>query len=218
MNIQTILSRRTALFYRRFIKKLFFLTVGSVIQGFAMAVFLFPHSIPSGGGAGIAVLLNHTFDIPMSLGLWISNFIFLILTVQYLGRISAFGTVLVITITSVSVNFFEVFVESLFENVWIDLLLGSVFLGIGVAILMKQRVSNGGIGYVALAIYKYKRISPGTSLFWMNGLIFALTAYVIDWKIIIMAVMCQLLSTRIINWIHHFPVTKPQYNPAWRKK
>ncbi|MFX3631375.1 MAG: YitT family protein [Candidatus Pristimantibacillus sp.] len=218
MNIQTILSRRKTLFYRRFIKKLFFLTVGSIVQGFAMAVFLFPHSIPSGGGAGIAVLLNHTLDIPISLGLWISNLIFLIFTVQYLGKISAFGTVLVITITSVSVNFFEVFDESVFKNVWIDLLVGSVLLGTGVAILMKQRVSNGGIGYVALAIYKYKKINPGTSLFWINGLIFALTAYVIDWKIIIMAVMCQLISTRIINWIHQFPVTKPQYNPAWRKK
>lgn len=218
MNVQTILSRRKALFYRRFIHKLFFLTVGSIIQGFAMAVFLFPHSIPSGGGAGIAVLLNHTLAIPMSVGLWITNLIFLIFTVQYLGKISAVGTVLVITITSVSVNFFEVFVESVFKNVWIDLLAGSVLLGTGVAILMKQRVSNGGIGYVALAIYKYKRINPGTSLFWINGLIFALTAYVIDWKIIIMAVMCQLISTRIINWIHQFPVTKPQYKPAWRKK
>ncbi|WP_442950366.1 hypothetical protein [Paenibacillus sp. DMB20] len=37
---------------------------------------MFPHSIPSGGGAGIAVLLNHAFGIPISLGLWFSNFIF----------------------------------------------------------------------------------------------------------------------------------------------
>ncbi|WP_106767591.1 YitT family protein [Paenibacillus faecalis] len=207
MNVQITTGRRNGFFYRRFIKKLSLITVGSIIQGFAMAVFLFPHSIPSGGGAGIAVLLNHAFDIPISLGLWIANFIFLILTVQYLSGITAFGTVLVITITSVSVNFFEVFVESPFVNVWMDLLLGSVFLGTGVAILMKQRVSNGGIGYVALAIYKYKRIKPGTSLFWMNGFIFALTAYVIDWKIIIMAVVSQWLSTRIINWILHFPRT-----------
>ena len=61
-----------------------------------------------------------------------------------------------------------------------------------------------GIGYVALAIYKYKRINPGTSLFWMNGIIFAFGAYVIDWKIIILAVVCQWISTRIINWIHQF--------------
>lgn len=171
-----------------------------------------------GGGAGIAVLLNHVFELPMSLGLWLANFIFLAFTVPYLDGVSAFGTIFVITVTSVSVNFFEVFLEPPFGNVWIDLLFGSVILGTGVAILIKQRVSNGGIGYVALAIYKYKRINPGTSLFWMNGIIFAFTAYVIDWKIIILAVVCQWISTRIINWIHQFPPPKSIYEPAWRKK
>ena len=76
-----------------------------------MAMFLFPHAIPSGGGAGIAVLLNHAFEIPMSLGLWLANFIFLAFTVPYLDGVSAFGTIFVITVTSVSVNFFEVFLE-----------------------------------------------------------------------------------------------------------
>ncbi|WP_339325128.1 YitT family protein [Paenibacillus sp. FSL W8-0194] len=197
---------------RHISRKLFFITAGSVIQGFAMAVFLFPHAIPSGGGAGIAVLLNHAFGVPMSLGLWMANFAFLIFTVHYLGSVSAFGTVFVITVTSVSVNFFEVFVKPPIGNVWIDLLIGSVILGTGISVLLRQRVSNGGIGYVALAIYKYKRIHPGTSLFWMNGFIFILTAYVIDWKIIVLAVACQWISTRVIKWIHRFPI------PVWRGK
>lgn len=218
MNLQIMPGLKSPFFFRRISKKLFFITAGSIIQGFAMAMFLFPHAIPSGGGAGIAVLLNHVFELPMSLGLWLANFIFLAFTVPYLDGVSAFGTIFVITVTSVSVNFFEVFLEPPFGNVWIDLLFGSVILGTGVAILIKQRVSNGGIGYVALAIYKYKRINPGTSLFWMNGIIFAFTAYVIDWKIIILAVVCQWISTRIINWIHQFPPPKSIYEPAWRKK
>ncbi|MEI0737245.1 YitT family protein [Paenibacillus sp. JTLBN-2024] len=104
------------------------------------------------------------------------------------------------------------FVKPPIGNVWIDLLVGSVILGTGISMLLRQRVSNGGIGYVALAIYKYKRIHPGTSLFWMNGFIFMLTAYVIDWKIIVLAVACQWMSTRIINWIHRFQI------PVWRGK
>ncbi|CAM3546802.1 MULTISPECIES: YitT family protein [Paenibacillus] len=218
MSIPFFPDRWRLLFSRRIAIRFLLITAGAIIQGFAMAVFLFPHAIPSGGGAGIAVLLNHAFGLPMSFGLWLANTIFLVFTVQYLGSISAFGTVYVITVTSVSVNFFEVFVDPPFKNVWIDLLFGSVILGTGVAMLIRQRVSNGGIGFVALAIYKYKGINPGTSLFWMNGIIFALTAYVIDWKIIILAVGCQWMSTRIINWIHQFPAPKTTYAPAWRKK
>ncbi|MEK3731837.1 MULTISPECIES: YitT family protein [Paenibacillus] len=212
------LPGRDPSFIRRLINKLSMIAAGSIIQGYAMAVFLFPHAIPSGGGAGIAVLLNHGFGIPMSLGLWFANIAFLLFTVHYLGSVSAVGTVLVITITSVSVNFFEVYVAPPMNNVWLDLLLGSLLLGTGIALLMKQRVSNGGIGYVALAIYKYKRIHPGTSLFWMNGFIFALTAYVIDWQIIVLAVLCQWLSTRMIHFILRIQSPRPALRPAWRKK
>ncbi len=185
-----------------------------------MGVFLFPHSIPSGGGAGLAVLLNYLLHLPISIGLWLANISFLLFAVQYLGKFSAFGTILVITTTAVSVNFFDVYVDSPFANVWFDLLAGSLFLGTGIAVLIGQGVSNGGIGFVALAIAKYRRINPGTSLFWMNTIIFLATAYLIDWKIIIQALLCQWLSTRMVNWFHNPYVSRRKTGGhlAWRKK
>src|SRR5690625_6638014 len=47
---------------------------GGVIQGLGMGLFLFPHSIPSGGAGGITVLLNYWFGINMGTALWIVNF------------------------------------------------------------------------------------------------------------------------------------------------
>jgi uncharacterized membrane-anchored protein YitT (DUF2179 family) len=211
-------GRNKFYFYRSLFRKISLITAGAVIQGFAMAVFLFPHAIPSGGGSGIAVLLNYAFTLPMGLGFWLANFVFLIITAPYLGNKSTIGTVYVITVTSVTVDFLEVYVKQPFPNVWIDLFIGSVLLGTGVAMLMRQRVSNGGIGFAALALYKYKNIRPGSSLFWMNGFIFSLTAYVVDWKIIILAIGCQMISTRIINWLLRStrPKTRPGYDFAWR--
>ncbi|WP_410511341.1 YitT family protein [Paenibacillus sp. BR2-3] len=206
--------------FRRLCKKIALITTGSVIQGFGMAVFLFPHSIPSGGAAGLAVLLNYWFHLPMSIGLWLMNIMFLLSTVHYLGKVSAFGTIMVITITAVSVNIIDVYINSPFSNIWMDLLAGSIFLGSGIAVLLGQRVSNGGIGYVALAIYKFKKINPGKTLFWMNGCVFLITAYVIDWKIIIQAIICQWLSTRIVIWIYNppFPRKNQIYKLELRKK
>ncbi|AWB46740.1 membrane protein [Paenibacillus sp. CAA11] len=214
--------RFTAIRFRRLCTKSLLILAGSMLQGYAMAVFLFPHAIPSGGGAGLAVLLNYGFQIPLSIGLWITNFSFLLLAIKYLGGISAFGTLGVITVTSMSVKVFEVLFHSPFHNVWIDLLVGSVLLGTGISVLYGQGVSNGGIGFVSLAIAKYRGTNPGKSLFWMNGLIFLITAYVIDWAIIIQALICQWLSTRIVSWLHEFPLRRlyPSFLPAqgWRKK
>lgn len=173
-----------------------------------MGVFLFPNYIPSGGAGGFTVLLNYWFGIPLSWALWIMNASMLLFALRYLGSKSTIGTLFGITITSISVNIFEVFLDSPFSNVWLDLLCGSIILGTGIAILLRQGVSNGGVGVIALIIAKYKNINPGKTLFWINGVIFVITAYVIVWEIIIQALICQWMSTTMVRWLYNVRVPR----------
>ena len=193
---------------RSFIRKYILVTIGAVIQGFAMGVFLFPNYIPSGGAGGFTVLLNYWFGIPLSLALWIMNASMLLFALHFLGGRSTIGTLYGITITSISVNLFEVYLPSPFSHIWLDILFGSVFLGIGIAVLLRQGVSNGGVGVIALIIAKYKKINPGKSLFWINGVIFVITGYVIVWEIIIQAMICQWVSTTIVRWLYNVRVPR----------
>ncbi|MCG7345262.1 YitT family protein [Sporosarcina sp. ACRSL] len=191
-----------------FLRKYILVAIGAVIQGFAMGVFLFPNYIPSGGAGGLTVLLNYWFGIPLSLALWIMNASMLLFAFHYLGGKSTIGTLFGITITSISVNLFEVSLNSPFSTVLLDLLFGSIFLGTGIAVLLRQGVSNGGVGVIALIIAKYKKINPGKSLFWINGVIFVITGYVIVWEIIIQALICQWVSTTIVKWLYNVRVPR----------
>ncbi len=92
---------------RSSLRKYMLLTIGAVIQGFAMGVFLFPNYIPSGGAGGFTVLLNYWFGIPLSLALWIMNASMLLFALHYLGGRSTIGTLYGITVASISVNLFE---------------------------------------------------------------------------------------------------------------
>ncbi|WP_233500593.1 YitT family protein [Paenibacillus antibioticophila] len=216
----TITYSSRARFFRRLWQKNIHILAGSLIQGFAMGVFLFPHAIPAGGCAGLAILLYHSLQLPVSIGLWATNILFLLLAVHHLGRVSAVGTIIVITATAVSVNFFQVYLHSPFSNVWLDLIAGSVFLGAGISVLLRERFTNGGIGFVALALARRRKVNPGSTLFWMNAVIFLLTAVVIDWSIIVLALLCQWISTRIVKMAYS-PVMllkRPLYFGAWRKK
>ncbi|WP_227939445.1 YitT family protein [Alkalihalobacillus deserti] len=177
------------------------ITCGGLIQGMAMSLFLFPHSIPSGGAGGLAVLLNYWIHIPLSFALWIVNFSLLVAAIKWLGNASAIGTMYGITITSLSVHFFNFAMYKPYDNVWIDLLIGSIILGTGVGILLRQGVSNGGMGVLALIIARVKDSSPGKPLFLLNGSIFVFTASVIAWPIVIQALLSQWLSTRIVDAI-----------------
>ncbi len=182
-----------------------------------MGLFLFPHAIPSGGAGGLAVLLNYWLHINMGLALWIVNFSMLVLAIKFLGNRVAIWTMLSITVTSFSVYFFQNMMQIPVRNVWIDLVLGSIFLGIGVGLLLRENVSNGGVGVIALIIATSRNTLPGRPLFWINGLIFLLTASIISWDIIILALISQWISTKMIDIICSLNYYQA-YTLSWRKK
>jgi len=189
---------------KAFVHKSGLVVLGGTFQGFGMGVFLFPQSIPSGGAGGLAILLNHYLHIPMGPSLWIVNFALLLLGVKYMGKRFALWTVVGMTVASSTIDI----VESLFpifeRNIIVDLMFGSIFLGIGVGLLMRKGVSNGGVGVLASMISHRFDILPGKPLFIFNCLIFFITAAVISWKIIIFAFISQWIATKIVDFICDF--------------
>ncbi|GGB31427.1 YitT family protein [Virgibacillus dakarensis] len=202
---------------KQFMIKNALVLTGGAMQGLGMGLFLFPNSIPSGGAGGIAILLNYWFGISDGLALWIVNFSMLLLGVNYFGKRFVLWTIVGITMTSVSIEFFEQSVSVPDRNLMVDLILGSVFLGTGIGMLMRQEVSNGGVGVVALIIASGREILPGKPLFYINCLVFLITAMIIDWKIILLAFASQWISTKLVDYVCNLTFHQA-YTLGWRKK
>ena len=200
-----------------FTKKVIFVMFGGTIQGLGMGLFLFPQSIPSGGAGGLAILLNYFLKVPMGPALWIANFSLLLFGVKNLGKRFALWTIFGMTIAAFSIAFFESQINIPNRNLLYDLVFGSVFLGIGVGILMRQGVSNGGGGVLAYMVAHKKNILPGKPLFYFNCSIFLITAASISWKIIFLAFISQWISTRIVDFIYDIRFYET-YTIDWRKK
>lgn len=182
-----------------------------------MGIFLFPHSIPSGGAGGLAVLLHYWFSISMGLALWIVNFSMLLIAIRYLGNRCTLWTMLAVSITSLAVVVLQQCVSLPLNHVWIDLPLGSLFLGTGVGLLMRQGVSNGGVGVLALIISTSRNSLPGKPLFWINSCIFLLTAFIIRWDILFLALLSQWISTKMVDVIYRLDMWSIS-STFWRRK
>lgn len=200
-----------------FMKKCGLVLLGGLIQGLGMGLFLFPNSIPSGGAGGIAILLNYLFSINIGFALWGVNFLILLLGVKYLGKRFALWTVVGITVASLTIEFFETYVTITHRNLFYDLVIGSVFLGTGIGLLMRQGVSNGGIGVIAFMIALGKNILPGKPLFVINCFIFIITGIVIHWKIIFLALISQWISTTVVDLVYRITFYET-YTLGFRKK
>ncbi|MBS4220678.1 YitT family protein [Bacillus sp. FJAT-49711] len=204
---------------RKLLASYILLLVGAFVQGMAMSFFLFPHSIPSGGAAGLAILVNHWFGLPLGISLWLANAVFLIFAYQYFGSSWTFRTIIAVATTSTTVTILASQLPLPHIHIILDILAGSFFFGIGVGILIRVGSSSGGMVIPALMIASYKNWSPGKVMMGINLLIFLLTSLVIDYKIVVYAVICQFFSTNIIDYIYEFKLQKlALLTPNWRKK
>ncbi|MCC5802282.1 YitT family protein [Rossellomorea vietnamensis] len=190
------------------LRKAVILGLASTIQGLAMAVFLFPHFIPSGGAASVSVLLNYLLHIPFAVTLWVMNACLLGAAVKWLGKENAFWTMYCVTVTSVVVDAADPLMTGTVSFVFVDLLIGSILFGIGVGVLFRMGASSGGMDILALIISKLKGYSPGKTLFAINGSVLLLTGIVVDLKIILYAIACQFIATRILDIINKIDIRR----------
>ncbi|WP_338472206.1 YitT family protein [Niallia sp. XMNu-256] len=197
----------------------FFLIFGAILQGMSMSLFLFPHSIPSGGGAGLAILMNHFFHLPLGFALWIANAVFLVFALNYFGFTWTFRTLFSVAVTSTTVSIITPLIPHFHFHILIELLIGGLGFGIGVGLLIRKGASSGGMVIPALMISSYRNWRPGQVMMVINLFIFLLTSVVIDYKIVAYAVICQFISTNIIDLIHKFKFHKYNFlSPSWRKR
>ncbi|MDR4889358.1 YitT family protein [Fredinandcohnia sp. QZ13] len=192
------------------LNKSLILGMAALIQGFAMATFLFPHFIPTGGAASVAVLFNYVAGIPFDRTLWILNAGLLFAAIKWLGKGTAIWTLYCVTVTAITIRLVTPFITNPISYVIVDLLVGSIIFGVGIGILFRMGASSGGMDILALIISKLKGYSPGKTLFAINGTILLTTGIVVDWKIIIFALVSQFISTRIIDLINKVNLPTPQ--------
>ncbi|MFS0776779.1 YitT family protein [Neobacillus sp. 3P2-tot-E-2] len=195
------------------------LILGATLQGFAMSVFLFPHSIPSGGGAGLAILINHFFHLSLGFSLWLANAVFLLFALPYFGFTWTFRTIISVAITAMTVGYITSHYPHPHINIFICIVAGSIIFGFGVGLLIRAGASSGGMVIPSLMIANYKQWTPGKVMMGINLIIFLLTAVVIDINIVLYAIICQFFSTNIIDYIYDLKLHKIRILTAnWRKR
>ncbi len=197
----------------------FCLLFGALLQGMSMSLFLFPHSIPSGGAAGLAILLNHWFHLSLGFSLWLANIVFLLFALKYFGFTWTIKTIISVATTSTTVGILTAQAAHRHVHIFLDMGAGSIIFGIGVGLLIRAGASSGGMVIPALMIASYKKWSPGKVMMGINLMIFLLTALVIDYKIVVYAIICQFLSTNIIDYIYTLRFHQLHFLSAnWRKR
>ena len=151
------------------------ITFGLLLYALGWTVFLIPSGLVGGGVTGISAVIFYATGFPVSWSFFIINAALLAVALKVLGK--GFGVKTVFAIVAVTLfrdRLPGLIPQELIEDIAIgngkllSAMMGGVFSGAGIAITFTQGGSTGGTDIVALMINKYRNISPGKLILYMD--------------------------------------------------
>lgn len=150
------------------IQKIIMILLGNLLYSFAIAFFILPSGLITGGTTGIALFVNYLTGLDISLFVFIFNIVMFIAGLIILGKTFAISTVL----SSIAYPFmlsFAQWLNRLTGDLTHDLILCTIFggllIGIGIGIVIRAGASTGGMDIPPLVLNKKFGINVSVSLY-----------------------------------------------------
>lgn len=165
-----------------FFKDFFLINLGMAVYSFGWAVFLLPYHITTGGMAGMAAILQYATGFPMQYTILMVNAVLLMLAWWQLGAKFAIKTAYAVfalsfylqlgqdLMTDDAGHLFQVLEEGQDSMACI---LGAVFNGVGIGMVFLTGGSTGGWDIVAALVNKYRNISLGRVMLYLDFFVIA---------------------------------------------
>lgn len=150
------------------VKTIFWITFGVFLMCVAIHYFLAPNQLAAGGVSGLAIIINYVFpQISVGTVMIIGNGILFILGYLVFGRrfglLTLYATMAFAFGLSAMEKFLPVY-EPLVDDMLMNVLLGAVIQGIGLAFVFQQNASTGGTDVISMMINRYFHIDMGKSV------------------------------------------------------
>lgn len=138
------------------VKRIGFVLAGNTLYALAVALFILPGGLITGGTTGIALIASHFWDIPIPMFVGMFNIIMFVIGAAFLGKAFALSTMVSTFYYPVALQAFQLVLGD--TVITKDTMLATVFAGlmIGAAIgmVIKVGASTGGMDIPPLVLNK----------------------------------------------------------------
>lgn len=184
-----------------------FIILGSFVMSIGIVGFLSPNHIATGGTAGLAIVLNHVFQLSIGLLMALINIPLLLVSLKYLGKKFAINTIICIA----SIVFFVdllakvIHLQSFSNNLMLATLYGGVTIGAGLGLIFKGGASAGGGTILAKIIAANTSVKTSTVILVLDALVVASAGIVFNsmelalWSLISIYVASKLIDLILVG-------------------
>jgi len=159
------------------VKEYLLITLGIAMYVLGWTIFLVPNNLVGGGVTGIASILQYATDgaIKMGYTYFAVNAILLVIALFTLGKSFGVKSVYAIILASVGLNVLQTAIPvdivktlALENGKLMSTIMGGIMAGAGIGMTISQGGSTGGTDIIALVVNKYRNVSPGRMILWID--------------------------------------------------
>ena len=159
-------------------KEYLLLTLGILIYVAGWTIFMIPNNLIGGGLTGVSSIIQYAVGIKMGYTYFVLNAILLVTAFVVIGANFGGKTIYAIILASVGLNVLQDLIPAaIIETLSVQngnlmsTIMGGILSGAGIGMSMSQGGSTGGTDIIALIVNKYRNISPGRIILWIDAVI-----------------------------------------------
>ncbi len=184
------------------IKKIAWILLGNLCVAIGTVFFVVPAGFITGGATGIALLLDEYLHLDISYGIAILSVLLLTVGYVFLGKNFLANTALSAVIYPLFVWLCELFVKYVditTDSVALNLACAVLMYGYGVAVIMKEGASTGGLDTIAVILYEKRGVSLAVSVAVLEVLAMVPQAVYSTTEEVLGGILLTVLYTAVMN-------------------
>jgi len=149
------------------------ITFGLLLNALGWTAFLIPAKITGGGITGVSSLIFYASGFPLGISYLVINSILVIIGIKHLGKSFGVKTIYATLVLSLFLSILGSVIEGpiVSEENFMAAVIGGILAGAGVGIVFSQGGSTGGTDIIAMMVNKYRNISPGKIILYLDVII-----------------------------------------------
>ena len=192
------------------LKSVLMIIAGSTIFAISFNKFIIPLNLFSGGGLGLAQLINNALGYYLKTELAMSGIINLLINIplfiiayKLLSKRFCFTTLLSILTQSIVLSLVSIPKVPIMDDILASCVIGGIGCGVGVGIVLLTRASSGGVDIIGMYLSKkFKSMSVGKVTNIFNFILFSVCAYFYDLPTAIYSIIFCCVMSFVVDKIH----------------
>jgi len=155
--------KRYKLLIKKYTFEIFLIMLGTIMMAVAIALFLLPNQLSSGGFSGIATITYYLFNWKMGTVILLLNIPFFIIAFIRIGKEFVLKSILGTVFLSQFIDFFDKF-NPLTTDRFLACIYGGILIGTGTSLILRAHASTGGSDLVSYIVRSFKPTLSASNL------------------------------------------------------